>query len=132
MLCISIVGLPMILLGQYPHVGLLAAALLAAGAGHAVFNLGWNLAMQENVDESMLSRAYSFDALGSFVAMPIGQLAAGPLGGAFGYSHVMIGAGIAYVAICLATLASASVRSLPRKLVATAHSPAPNQPLAGA
>jgi hypothetical protein len=27
----------------------------------------------------MLSRAYSYDALGSFVAMPLGQLAFGPL-----------------------------------------------------
>jgi MFS family permease len=124
MLCISLVGLPMILFGVYPHVGLLAAAMLAAGAGVAVFNLGWNLAMQENVDESMLSRAYSYDALGSFVAMPIGQLAAGPLGAAFGYTHVMIGAGIAYVAICLAALASASVRALPRKAMATAQAPA--------
>jgi len=118
MLCISLVSLPMIALGVHPHVGLLAAAMLAAGAGHAVFNLGWNLAMQENVDESMLSRAYSYDALGSFVAMPIGQLVAGPLGAAFGYTQVMVGAGIAYVAICLATLASASVRALPRKAMA--------------
>ena len=124
MLCISLVGLPMILFGLYPHVELLAVTMLVAGAGVTVFNLAWNLAMQENVDESMLSRAYSYDALGSFVAMPIGQLAAGPLGAAFGYAHVMIGAGIAYVAICLATLASASVRSLPRKAMATAQSSA--------
>ena len=40
--------------------------------------MGWNLAMQENIDDDMLSRAYSYDALGSFVAMPIGQLAVGP------------------------------------------------------
>lgn len=115
MLAISLVGLPMAVLGAYPHAGLLAAAMLLAGAGVEVFNLGWNLAMQENVDDTMLSRAYSYDALGSYVAMPIGQLVAGPLGAAFGYSHVMIAAGIAYAAICFATLASASVRALPRK-----------------
>lgn len=124
MLCISLVGLPMILLGAYPHVGLLAVAMLAAGAGVEVFNLGWTLAMQENVEDSMLSRAYSYDALGSFVAMPIGQLAAGPLGAALGYTQVMVVAGIAYVAICLATLASGSVRTLARQPTATAPSPA--------
>jgi MFS family permease len=114
-LAISLAGLPMILLGVYPHVGLVAAAMLLAGAGVEVFNLGWSLAMQENVDETMLSRASSYDALGSFVAMPIGQLAAGPLGAAFGYAGVMVGAGSAYIAICLLTLASASIRTLPRR-----------------
>jgi MFS family permease len=119
-LAISLVGLPMILLGVYPHVGLVAAAMLLAGAGVEVFNLGWTLAMQENVDESMLSRASSYDALGSFVAMPLGQLAAGPLGAAFGHADVMVAAGVAYIAICFAALTSASIRSLPRKLPAAA------------
>ncbi len=114
-LAISLVGLPMILLGVYPHVGLIAAAMLLAGAGVEVFNLGWTLAMQENVDESMLSRASSYDALGSFVAMPLGQLAAGPLGAAFGHTDVMVVAGITYIAICVAALTSASIRNLPRK-----------------
>jgi MFS family permease len=119
-LAISLAGVPMILLGVYPHVGLAAAAMLLAGAGVEVFNLGWSLAMQENVDESMLSRASSYDALGSFVAMPLGQLAAGPLGAAFGYADVMAAAGSAYIAICLLTLASASIRTLPRKPLAEA------------
>ncbi len=34
--------------------------------------MGWNLAMQENVEDDMLARAYSYDALGSFVVMPVG------------------------------------------------------------
>ena len=71
--------------------------------------------MQENIDEKMLSRAYSYDALGSYVAMPIGQLASGPLGAGFGYGEVMVVAGIAYIAICLLTLLSPSVRNLPRR-----------------
>jgi MFS family permease len=120
MLAIALVGVPMILLGVYPHVWLVAAAMVLAGAGVEVFNLGWTLAMQENVDESMLSRASSYDALGSYVAMPIGQLAAGPLGAEFGYSDVMVVAGIVYIAICAATLGSASIRSLPRKRAAAA------------
>ena len=88
-------------------------AMFVAGAGTEVFSMGWNLAMQENIEDSMLSRAYSYDALGSFVAMPIGQLAYGPLGAAFGYQKVLVVSGIAYVAICLLTLTSRSVRNLP-------------------
>ena len=62
----------------------------------------------------MLSRVYSYDMLGSFVAMPVGQLVFGPLGAAFGYGPVMMASGAAYVVICLLTLASRSVRELRR------------------
>ena len=76
--------------------------------------MGWNLAMQENVDESQLSRAYSYDALGSFVAMPLGQLVYGPLGDRFGYAPVLAVSGVVYVLVALSVLLSRSVRTLPR------------------
>jgi hypothetical protein len=47
--------------------------------------------------------------------MPIGQLAFGPLGAAFGYRDVLVVSGIAYVVVCLLTLLSRSVRDLPRR-----------------
>ena len=91
------------------------------------FSLGWNLAMQENVPDDMLSRAYSYDMLGSFVAIPVGQLLFGPLGLAFGIQRVMLIAGIVYVLIALVTLASRSVRDLQRvtQVVSTTSPPAP-------
>jgi hypothetical protein len=70
--------------------------------------------MQENIDERMLSRAYSYDALGSFVAMPVGQFAYGPLASTFGYHDVLVVSGVGYAAIALATLGSSSVRNLRR------------------
>ena len=82
--------------------------------GIEVFSMGWALAMQENIDDDMLSRAYSYDMLGSFIAMPIGQLAWGPLGVAFGNERVLVASGIAYAAICGLVLCSRSVRDLPR------------------
>ena len=115
MLGISLLGVPMALLGAHPELALLMVAMFVAGMGTEVFSMGWNLAMQENIEDSMLSRAYSYDALGSFVAMPIGQLAYGPMGEAFGYRDVLVVSGIAYVAICLLTLLSRSVRDLPRR-----------------
>jgi len=84
------------------------------GVGTEVFGLGWNLAMQENVPDEMLSRAYSYDALGSFIAIPIGQLTFGPLGQEFGIQRVMLISGVVYVAIALLSLLSRSVRDLPR------------------
>ena len=115
MLAISLAAVPMIVLGIDPHLIALVAAAFVAGAGIEVFSMGWNLAMQENIEERMLSRAYSYDALGSFVAMPIGQLAWGPLGAAFGNSRVLVVSGLAYFVICLLVLASRSVRDLPRR-----------------
>jgi MFS family permease len=79
-----------------------------------VFGMGWNLAMQENIEDGMLSRAYSYDALGSFVAIPIGQIAFGPLAAVFGYRPVLITSAVAYVVICALVLSSRSVRTLRR------------------
>lgn len=107
-------GLPLVTLGLTDH---LAAALLAAfvaGFGIEVFSLGWQLAMQEHVPSEMLSRAVSYDALGSFIAIPVGQLVAGPLGAAFGIRPVMLGAGIVVAAVAALTLLSPSVRDLQR------------------
>jgi MFS family permease len=115
MLAIALASVPMVVLGADPHLVALVCAAFVAGAGIEVFSMGWNLAMQENIEDRMLSRAYSYDALGSFVAMPVGQLAWGPLGAAFGNSRVLVISGIAYAAICLLVLTSRSVRDLPRR-----------------
>lgn len=114
MLGMAMIAPPILLLGVSPHlVGLVAVAFLA-GAGTEIFGMGWNLAMQENIDDRMLSRAYSYDMLGSFVAMPIGQLAYGPLAEAFGFRPVLIASAVAYVAVVGLVLCSRSVRSLQR------------------
>ncbi len=114
MVAVSLLGIPMLALGLGAPVGLLVVASCAAGIGLEVFGMGWSLAMQENVDEGQLSRAYSYDALGSFVAMPVGQLVYGPLGDRFGYAPVVAWSGVAYVAISFSVLLSRSVRTLPR------------------
>lgn len=121
MIAISIEGILMLTLGLEPNVLYLVPMAFLAGAGIELFSIGWSLAMQENIEDSMLSRAYSYDALGSFVAMPIGQLAYGPLGEAFGYRNVLLVSGVAYMAICALTLLSRSVRTLGR---APAEAPA--------
>ena len=105
---------PMILLGVEPHLGLIILASFLGGVGVEVFGMGWNLAMQEHIEDRMLSRAYSYDALGSFVAIPIGQVAYGPLGDTFGYARVMVVSGVVYAVVVALVLCSRSVRTLPR------------------
>jgi MFS family permease len=114
MLGIATLSIPIVALGLAPHLALLMGCAFVAGAGTEVFSMGWTLAMQEHVPPEMLSRAYSYDALGSFVAIPLGELAFGPLGSAFGYTDVLVVSGILYLLVCLLTLSSRSVRDLRR------------------
>ena len=110
----SLLSVPIVVLGAEPHLLVLVLATFVAGAGMEVFGIGWNLAMQENIDDAMLSRAYSYDALGSFVAMPVGQLVYGPLGETFGYRDVLVVSGLTYLVVALSALLSPSVRRLER------------------
>jgi MFS family permease len=112
-------AVPLVVLGVYPHVWLMLPVAFVAGIGFDVFGMGWNLAMQEHVPPDMLSRAYSYDALGSYVAIPLGQLAFGPIGAAFGYRDVLVVSAVVYVLICLLVLSSRSVRDLRRVPVRT-------------
>lgn len=120
MAAISLAALPMVMLGADPVLVALVVAAFVGGAGIEVFSMGWNLAMQEHVDDEMLSRAYSYDALGSYVAMPIGQLLWGPLALWLGAGEVLVGSGVAYAVVCALVLCSRSVRDLPRAPVTPA------------
>ena len=95
MLGCALYGVPMLVLGLHPSLVAVMVATFIGGAGIEVFSLGWSLAMQEHIPDEMLSRAYSYDALGSFVAIPVGQLAVGPLGAVFGVRDVLLVCGIA-------------------------------------
>lgn len=107
-------SLPFFALALWPEKVPLIVAMAVAGAGIEIFGLGWSLAMQENVPGEMLSRAYSYDALGSFLAMPVGQVLYGPLGAWFGARPVFLVSGVLYAAVCLAVLAVPSVVRLQR------------------
>ena len=66
--------------------------------------------------------SYSYDALGSFVAMPVGQLLFGPLGDAFGFEAVLVASGVAMIVLSVLTLLSRSVRTMDRLPVVVAGS----------
>lgn len=114
MMAIVGLGLPLFVLGLSPHTLPLVVAMCLAGAGTDLFSLGWNLAMMEHVPDQMQARAWSYDSLGSFVAMPVGQLLYGPLGDWFGEKQVLVASGVLYVVICGATLAVPAVWRLRR------------------
>jgi hypothetical protein len=128
MIAFGISAVPMLVLGTWVNTWLLAAAFLIAGAALSLLDLAWNLTVQEKVPEEMLSRILSIDGFFSFVAMPIGQLAVGPLVLVFGIGQVELGC--ALLAALVATVAATrrtitSVRLAGPTEVAAHADPAP-------
>ena len=73
MIAIAAIAVPIIMLGLSPSTWPLVFAMFVAGSGTELFGVGWATAMQEHIPEAILSRVSSYDALGSFVAMPLGS-----------------------------------------------------------
>ncbi|HET9507040.1 MAG TPA: MFS transporter [Gaiellaceae bacterium] len=97
----------------------IAAAYLLAGVGLEIFGVFWDMSLQQNIPPEKLSRVYSYDALGSFVLIPLGLVAAGPLAAAIGtHETVVLAAGVIAVGT-LGMLAVRDVRTLERKPVET-------------
>jgi MFS family permease len=112
MLGVTVIAAPILALGIDPAVLPLVVLSFLAGCGMELFGIGWQTALQEHVPQHLLSRVSSYDALGSFVAMPAGAVVFGPLAGRFGAEPVLVVSGIVYVVVSLATLLSRSVRHL--------------------
>jgi MFS family permease len=114
MLGASVIAAPILALGIDPAVGPLLVLSFLAGCGMELFGIGWQTALQEHVPHDLLSRVSSYDALGSFVAIPVGAVVFGPLATAFGTEPVLVVSGVVYAVVALSTLLSASVRDLGR------------------
>lgn len=56
-----------------------AVAAVLAGLGLEVFGVRWVTTMHEQIPDVMQSRMFSYDAFGSFLFIPVGQILAGPL-----------------------------------------------------
>ena len=120
MIAIAAIAVPIVMLGLSPSTWPLVLAMFVAGSGTELFGVGWSTAMQQHIPEAVLSRVSSYDALGSFVAMPLGSVVFGLLADRFDPDVVLIVSGILYAVLALGTLASRSVRNLEREPVASA------------
>lgn len=114
MLAICVMAVPMVLLGTAPALVPVATGFFLAGAAVEVFAVGWSTALHEHIPVGVLSRVSSYDALGSFVAIPIGTFLYGWLATAVATETLMLVSAAVYVAISLAALLSRSVRDLGR------------------
>lgn len=93
-----------------------AGLAFAAGIGAETFGVLWDTTMQQEIPGEMLSRVYSYDALGSIVLMPVGFAAIGPLAAALGTRETLWVAFAVNTAVTLAVLGVTDVRGLRRRV----------------
>jgi len=88
------------------------AGALAHGIGLSIFSVFWDLSIQQNVPEEKLSRVYSFDIVGSFIARPLGLALTGPVAEAVGFDRWLIVVAVVIGGSSLIALLSKDVRRL--------------------
>ena len=93
-----------ILLGAFLH-----------GLGLQIFDVQWQVAIQQNIPEDKLARVYSFDLVGSFVARPVGLVLVGPVAAAVGFHAWLLVVGCVMGTSALAALLSPGVRRVERQ-----------------
>lgn len=93
----------LVLLGAFLH-----------GLGLQIFDVQWQVAIQQHIPEDKLARVFSFDLVGSFVARPIGLVLVGPVAAAVGYHAWLVVVGAVMGASSLAALLSRGVRTVQR------------------
>jgi MFS family permease len=96
------------------YVGVVAAAALA-GVGIEVFQVLWDTTLQQEIPHEKLSRVSSYDALGSFVLIPLGLAVAGPVAEAAGTRPTILGAAALSLTATLAVLLVRDVRTIERR-----------------
>ena len=117
-----IAGLPLGL-ALRPTLPVLAMAAVLAGLCIETFGIAWDTSLQSHVAPDRLARVYSYDMLGSFVAIPVGEVAVGPAAEALGTRPVLLATAGIILVMSLGTLASRSVRELRRAEPTTTVSP---------
>jgi MFS family permease len=114
--CAAMITLPpvLILLALGAPLPLIVLAAVVMGLGIELFGVYWDTALQQHVPEHSLSRVSSYDALGSFIFIPLGQLAAGPIAEAIGVDAALyLAAGVVTIST-IAMVATPSIRNLRR------------------
>ncbi|WP_305788598.1 MFS transporter [Symbioplanes lichenis] len=113
----AFIALPLLTLGVVPHIVPLLVAMFVAGLMIEQFSVAWETTMQEHVPAGKLARVYSYDMVGSFLAIPLGQVVAGPVAEAVGVEATLVGAAVLVGLAVLGMVTSRDVRTLRHEIV---------------
>ena len=72
----------------------------------------WAQTQQASSPPEEVARVYAYDALGSFVAIPIGEIAAGPLAMHYGNTNVLLSCAVAVLVATFAVSFTPAIRKL--------------------
>jgi predicted MFS family arabinose efflux permease len=120
---------PLLLLAVPAPTAAIAAAAFCEGIGVELFGIYWDLSLQQHVPSEALSRVSSYDALGSWVLVPIGFAVVGPIATVVGARETLIGAA---VLVAFAVVGMAATREIRRLEAAPAGAPSPETELTAA
>jgi MFS family permease len=101
----------LLLLAAHAPLWLILAFALLEGLAGTFFNAMWFTSMQRGVPADELSRVTSWDAVGSYVLLPVGLAVVGPIASAIGVSTTLYAAGGIFLLLTFAVLAVPSVRN---------------------
>jgi MFS family permease len=104
--------LELVALALYAPPWVVAVTSFLTGAGIALHLALWFTVFQREVPEHAQSRVSSYDALGSFVLIPLGLAVVGPVSAAFGIQETIWAAFAIALACQLAIVALPSVRAI--------------------
>jgi predicted MFS family arabinose efflux permease len=110
-------ALPILLLASPAPVVVIAAAAFVSGVGVELFGVLWDVTMQQEISTEQLSRVYSYDALGSYVVIPLGAAVAGPVADTIGTEETLVASALVIIAATALVLLVGEVRSLRRRAV---------------
>src|SRR5215210_889115 len=108
-------ALPLAFLATVHSTVAVAGGFFLAGAALELFNVAWSTALQQHIPLAKLSRVSAYDALGSFVFIPIGLTIVGPIADGIGVDETLWLAAAIMVATTLAALSVRAVRELRRR-----------------
>ncbi|WP_240116304.1 MFS transporter [Erwinia endophytica] len=109
---VALCALPALLLGMDFSTPMLMGAFFLAGVGFGQFGVVWAHYLQTHIPADKLARVYAWDAMGSFVAIPFGELAAGPLAIHFGSQPVLLACAVAVLTATGVTSLVPAIRQL--------------------
>ncbi|MFA3781269.1 MFS transporter [Yersinia sp. 1652 StPb PI] len=111
-LLVALCAIPITLLSMVSSTAILMGAFFIAGVGFGQFGVVWAHSLQTHIPPEKLARVYAYDAMGSFVAIPIGELAAGPLAMHYGSRAVLLASAVAVVIATIAASLTPAIRRL--------------------
>ncbi|ROS52663.1 MFS transporter [Frigoribacterium sp. PhB24] len=108
----AVTAVPVATLGLAPVVPALVVAFLLGGVALEIFAISWDQSLQGTVPRASLARVYSYDMVGSFVAVPLGEIFAGPAAHQFGTRPTLLVCAAIIVVATLAAVSTPGVRGL--------------------